>query len=238
MIRMGDSELQLLDTTAKANGLPTATWARMELLRVARNASEKAVHEPSSGYAVNRPELLSLFCGCGGLDEGFRQAGFATRLAIDIDQECVNTFAKNHTEAKAYRRDLTELKLADIKSLSDVAFNPRGVLGGPPCQSFSVSNVHQREDDPRHSLPSAYAKLLKAINGDTPISFFVFENVPGLLGERHRHRYDQFKREFSRAGFQIYDTILDAQNYGVPQVRPRVFIVGINRDLHRNAEWR
>jgi DNA (cytosine-5)-methyltransferase 1 len=172
--------------------------------------------------------LLSLFCGPGGLDEGFKQAGFSTELAFDLDQECVNTFNKNHASARqvAFVLDLATIS---YKSLNSYDFRPIGIIGGPPCQSFSVSNVHQSDDDPRHALPATYAKLLSSLNKHSPISFFLFENVTGLLSGRHQDRYALLKRKFRIAGFDLHETVLDAQDFGVPQRRKRLFIVGINR---------
>jgi DNA (cytosine-5)-methyltransferase 1 len=175
-----------------------------------------------SSAARSSLNLLSLFCGPGGLDQGFKEAGFATTIAFDIDQDCVDTFAANHSDSKVFRRDISKLNLATIDELNGSELSVLGVIGGPPCQSFSISNVHQTDDDPRHYLPVAYANLLKQINDQRPLSFFVFENVPGLLGEKHRHRYEYFKSLFSEAGFSIFENILDAQAFGVPQVRPRV----------------
>lgn len=185
------------------------------------------------------PELISLFCGPGGLDEGFRQAGFLTRVAFDIDPECVNTFNRNHGNGvpKAFVRDLRNVRPFDIANLTSPDFHPTGIVGGPPCQSFSFSNVHQTDDDPRHNLPQTYASLLAKLNKIKPISFFVFENVPALLGKTHIHRYEKFKTLFYKAGFEINERILNAKDFGVPQQRERVFIVGINRMLHPSAIW-
>ena len=183
-------------------------------------------------------ELLSLFCGAGGLDEGFRQAGFTTSLAIDKDLQCVRTFETNHPNAIAAQNDINELSLSVLDRLVNREIAPIGVLGGPPCQSFSVSNVHQRDDDSRHDLPISYARLLGRLNKRNPISFFVFENVPGLLGKKHRHRYEQFKNEFMKVGFQLHEHRLNAMHYGVPQDRSRIFIVGINIGKHPNAQWK
>ena len=232
MIRVGDTEKQLFDRTSATKGLATASWARMQLLASVQG-------EPLKGEENRRNDLrlLSLFCGPGGLDEGFHQGGFATDLAFDIDQECVNTFQLNHRDAKAYVRDITKLTIEELDQLHGKKFTPCGVIGGPPCQSFSVSNVHQTDDDPRHLLPEAYAKLLKQLNERHPLSFFVFENVPGLLGKKHRERYEKFKRLFAQAGFEINEHLFDAQHYGVPQERPRIIIVGINTRLHPNTRW-
>jgi len=240
MVRASDDEKALLERAAELKGVPTASWARAELLKAAREIEQAHSSIASPETQTPRPKLLSLFCGPGGLDEGFKEAGFSTKIAFDIDQECVNTFNRNHSDGKniAHKFDLRELTPDAIYKLAGDDFSPVGVVGGPPCQSFSVSNVHQSDDDPRHSLPGTYARLLKKLNEKRPISFFLFENVPGLLGERHRHRYEQFKKLFRAAGFKIYENTLNAKNYGVPQERERVFIVGINKKLHPNAEWK
>lgn len=234
MIRLEDAEKEALDRVAKHRGLPTASWARMELLRLSRAAKNgNGSQETERGHLV----LLSLFCGPGGLDEGFRQAGFTTRVAIDNDDESVKTFALNHPEARTETADIAELTLEEIDEFAGEELHPVGVIGGPPCQSFSVSNVHQRRGDPRHRLPEAYARLLGKLNERRPLSFFVFENVPGLLGKKHRRRYNKFRRMFQECGFELQEHLLDAKDFGVPQERPRIFIVGINREQHPDAVW-
>jgi DNA (cytosine-5)-methyltransferase 1 len=240
-IQFSAEEKRAIDDAAQQKGTSPASWGREQLASAARNGNGKATSASSPANCIpvrSDLHLLSLFCGPGGLDQGFREAGFTTDIAFDIDQDCVNTFAANHGGTKVFREDISKLNLARIDELYESEVRVAGVIGGPPCQSFSVSNVHQAEDDPRHDLPVAYANLLKEVNEKRPLSFFVFENVPGLLGERHRHRYEQFKSLFSGAGFEIFENTLDAQEFGVPQVRPRVFIVGINRTLHPNAVWK
>lgn len=239
MIRLNETEKYALDNAAAIRGLATASWARSVLLRQANESSMGAALHTSSDEATSGPELLSLFCGPGGLDLGFRRTGFRTRIAFDIDQESVNTFNRNHANGRpvAFRRDLRDLTVDEIFETTG-PFQPVGVIGGPPCQSFSVSNVFQSDDDPRHDLPAVYASLLAKINRRHPISFFLFENVPGLLGKRHIHRYEKFKELFREAGFEISERLLDAQNYGVPQQRERIFIIGINRAIHPQVEWR
>lgn len=192
---------------------------------------------PQESGCKDRLPLLSLFCGPGGLDLGFEQAWFNTELAIDIDEECVRTFEANFRRSVAKKADISLLKLIDIDNMLGHEIRPFGVIGGPPCQSFSVSNVFQREDDPRHNLPENYALLLRKLNERNPISFFVFENVPGLLGKKHRYRYDNFKKLFKLAGFKIYEARLNAKDYGVPQDRQRIFIVGINKEKHPLVSW-
>jgi len=235
MVRVSEPEKNLIDGAARSQGMATSSWARRELVR----GANRTLKESSGSYLADpeAPRLLSLFCGPGGLDQGFKDAGFLTELAFDIDQECVNTFALNHPESRAFVRDISRLTVDELDTLYGSTFIPDGVIGGPPCQSFSVSNVHQSDSDPRHKLPESYAALLKALNQRHPISFFLFENVPGLLGKKHLHRYESFKLLFEEAGFQIHETTLDAQYYGVPQERPRILIVGINTQKHPGATW-
>ncbi len=235
LIRTAEDETALVTKVARRNGQATSTWARTQILRAAKSQLDP----PDSGAGPLRTdlELLSLFCGPGGLDEGFRQAGFGTSLAVDIDEECVRTFKLNHPAAVVHRGDLNRLSLTHIDELAGRTLEPIGVVGGPPCQGFSVSNVHQRDDDPRHKLPTTYAKLLGRLNRRHPLSFFVFENVPGLLGKKHIHRYQRFKRDFAKVGFEVHEHLLNAMDYGVPQDRRRIFIVGINKSLHPGVTW-
>lgn len=234
---VNDAEKVRLDEQAEQTGLSLSSWARTESLKNAREQMEIYGGGVPHRRTAELP-LLSLFCGPGGLDEGFRQAGFDTVIAIDNDEECTRTFRLNHPAAEVLCASVNELEIEDFDRLSGRVLKPVGVVGGPPCQSFSVSNVHQRDDDARHKLPESYARLLKDLNKRSPISFFVFENVPGLLGKKHKHRYDKFRKLFERAGFELFEELLDAKDYGVPQERIRVFIIGINRKLHPDAEWR
>jgi DNA (cytosine-5)-methyltransferase 1 len=179
-----------------------------------------------------RPALISLFCGPGGFDQGFKDVGFMTRLAYDVDDACVKTHRHNHPEAWAQIVDLSSIQVKDIieewcRRSPNKA--PLGVIGGPPCQSFSVSNVFQTDDDPRHHLPEHYARILGGLNAAFGIDFFVFENVPGLVTRKHAEKFARFKDLFREAGFEVFEGSLDAQNFGVAQERRRVFIVGINR---------
>lgn len=175
--------------------------------------------------------VLSLFSGAGGLDEGFRQAGFIIGFGCDIDPAAVLTHNFNHPESRAIQLDLSVAKTADImqewvKRNRDV--RPCGIIGGPPCQAFSVGNVHQKEDDPRRLLPGHYARIIREINREWGLDFFVFENVPGLTSNKHYTSYREFKFSCEEAGFRVFEKVLDAQDFGVAQVRKRVFVVGIN----------
>jgi DNA (cytosine-5)-methyltransferase 1 len=189
---------------------------------------------------VRKPGLISLFAGPGGFDAGFAGGGFVTRLAYDNDSICVSTHRRNHPKANAIEADLSKLKTAEIISAwrKRSKASPRGVIGGSPCQSFSVSNVFQYSEDVRHTLPDHFARILKGLHKEFALDFFVFENVPGLAAEKHAHRLESLKTKLRRAGFNIFVETLDAYDFGVPQMRKRVFVVGINRKRYPQLKFK
>lgn len=174
--------------------------------------------------------ILSLFSGAGGLDLGFARAGFEIRLAIDISDAAVKTYRRNHPDTRVEQLDLLEVTPEELLALWDECASeaPLGIVGGPPCQAFSVSNVHQREDDPRRLLVDRYAEIIATFAREKGIAFFVFENVPGLLTGRHKARFEAFRHACEKAGFRIYAKVVDAANFGLAQYRRRIIVVGIH----------
>jgi DNA (cytosine-5)-methyltransferase 1 len=182
--------------------------------------------------------LLSLFCGAGGLDLGFEEAGFEVGLALDKNSDSVNSYNRNRLGPnRAYCRDIRAIELEDLDDLHGGTFRPFGVIGGPPCQSFSQANRRVSGDDPRHILPLVYARLLNELNQRSPVAFFVLENVPGLVSSTHLHRLEELERELSSAGFTITRAMLNARDFRTPQNRKRLFLVGLNRELFPNRAW-
>jgi DNA (cytosine-5)-methyltransferase 1 len=182
--------------------------------------------------------LLSLFCGAGGLDLGFEQAGFDVGLAFDRNAQSVNSYNWNRlTSGHGLVRDVTKLTPSTLDKIAKTSFIPRGIIGGPPCQSFSQANVNQSDDDPRHVMPLAYARLLASLNRRNPVDFFVLENVVGLTAARHRSTLEMTKDRLEKAGFNITQQILNASDFGTPQTRPRLFIVGYNRQRFGSLSW-
>jgi DNA (cytosine-5)-methyltransferase 1 len=184
-------------------------------------------------HLERRQPILSLFSGAGGLDVGFEQAGFDARLAIDNWTPAVRTYCRNHPHARVEQLDLAKVAPRYLTRLWDRSAGtepPVGIVGGPPCQAFSVSNVHKTRGDPRERLVDKYAAFIKAFSRTKSLAFFVFENVPGLLSPRHLRRYENFKRVCRSAGFTVYEKVLDAARFGVPQYRRRVIVVGIHGD--------
>lgn len=184
--------------------------------------------------------IVSLFCGCGGLDLGFREAGLQPVLAIDKDAAACTTYEQNHPGVRVLKQDLASApkgyvldRLAELPK----EIRPVGVIGGPPCQAFSLSNRNGAAHDERANLPENYAAVLKELMVAFQPDFFVFENVLGLRYKKHSKLFNVFKRLFSAAGFKIFEGELDAQDFGVPQVRKRVFVVGFNARKYGHVNY-
>ena len=175
--------------------------------------------------------VLSLFSGAGGFDLGFRRAGFRPVLAIDLDPAAVETYRWNEPDTHVTLLDIAESnpdELVKLWTSINGDKGPVGIIGGPPCQAFSVSNVYQRKRDPRLKLLVSYASVIQAFTSRFGLDFFVFENVPGLMQERHRRRYLHFKRLCKRAGFSVGEKVVNAGSFGIPQNRKRIIVIGIN----------
>ena len=179
--------------------------------------------------------LLSLFCGPGGLDLGFERAGFSPLLALDIDQSAVDTYNNNRSGqgSPAKRADLADTDPATImewwEQKAGPGVAPIGIIGGPACQAFSISNVHKKKDDPRARLPFHYARIVRAFNEKFDLDFFLFENVAGLGRRSHAKTLSAIKAQLTKAGFYVMTFYLDAVRFGVAQYRNRFFILGLNR---------
>lgn len=184
--------------------------------------------------------IISLFSGCGGFDLGFTKAGFDIALALDINPAAIETYNHNHRGNKAEKCDLSTTSGEDIIKCLDkkqLSVPPRGVIGGSPCQSFSRSNVHLKANNIRDTLPRKYAAILKTLNAHYDLDFFVFENVRGITFEKHRETFAEFKELFADAGFTLSEGLLDALQFAVPQKRPRVFVVGLNRNKYGDTKF-
>jgi len=163
--------------------------------------------------------LISLFSGAGGLDKGFHLAGFRTLTANEFDKKICPTFRANFPD--------TNLIEGDIRAIPSDAFpNVDGIIGGPPCQSWSEGGALRGIDDPRGQLFYDYIRILKA---KQPL-FFVAENVSGMLSKRNEEAVNEFKRLFKEAGYHLCLKTLNANDYDVPEDRVRIFFIGFRRD--------
>ena len=163
-----------------------------------------------------------MFSGCGGLSRGFIDAGFEVLLGVDFDEAALKTFEKNHDGAIALKGDL--FKQETIQEMDEAIYhkNVDVVIGGPPCQGFSLTGKRQ-EDDERNRL---FYSMVEAVKHFNPKAF-VLENVPGLATLYQGKAKDAIVKEFGDLGYTINFQVLYAPDYGVPQIRKRIFFVGL-----------
>jgi len=172
-----------------------------------------------------KTSVVSLFSGAGGLDLGFKHAGFELLWANDFDKDAVETYKANIG---------SECILGDISNISSELIPDSDVIiGGFPCQGFSMANTKRHVLDERNSLYLQYIRILK----DKQPKVFVAENVKGILSLGKGEVIKGIVEDFSKAGYRVKYKLLNAADFGVPQTRMRVFIVGIRNDLNVNFEF-
>lgn len=166
--------------------------------------------------------LISIFSGAGGMDLGFEKAGFEIVTANEYDKKIWETYEKNHKG---------NLIKGDIRKISSDEFPEcDGIIGGPPCQSWSEAGSLKGIDDKRGQLFYEYIRL---INDKKPL-FFVAENVKGMLAKRHSSAVEKILKYFENAGpgYNVFIDTLNANDFNVPQDRKRVFYIGFRKDLN------
>jgi len=169
--------------------------------------------------------VIDLFCGCGGFSKGFKQAGFKIKLGIDIWEDALKTYKLNFPEAVTINNDITLLSGEDLlKAANLTADEVDVIIGGPPCQGFSLSGKRML-DDPRNVLYKSFVKMVEFIRP----KIFVMENVPGLVKLFGGKVRDQVIEDFTEIGYEVDTKQLTSCDYGVPQARKRVFFVGLNK---------
>ena len=168
--------------------------------------------------------VISLFSGCGGLDLGFQQAGFNVVWANDSAKSVWKTYQENHPNTIFYPKCIRQIKSTEIPD--DIV----GIVGGPPCQSWSNAGKGKGLEDSRGALFYEFVRVL----ADKKPLFFVAENVEGMLSKRHAEGLEVVKDILTNAGmgYELSVILLNAADYGVPQNRKRVFFVGYRRDLN------
>ena len=159
--------------------------------------------------------VISLFSGAGGMDLGFINAGFEIVWANDFFKEAVESYKKNVDERIVYG-DITKIDSSEMPNDIDL------VIGGFPCQGFSVANTKRSMKDERNFL---YKEMLRVIDDKKP-KFFVAENVKGILSMKKGKVFEMIKKDFKKLGYNVDARLLNAAEYGVPQARERVVIIG------------
>lgn len=165
-------------------------------------------------------KLISLFCGAGGLDLGFHKAGFTTIAANEYDKKITPTYKANFPN--------TQLIEGDIRNVFSAEFpDADGIIGGPPCQSWSEAGALKGIKDQRGQLFYEYIRVLR----DKQPLFFVAENVSGMMAQRHSEAVKHFIELFQQAGYNLFRKVLNANDYDVAEDRDRVFFIGFRKDL-------
>jgi len=170
-------------------------------------------------------KLVSLFAGAGGMDLGFERAGFSVIWANEYDNTIWQTYKRNHSSFLD-ERDIRKIKSSDIP-------NCEGIIGGPPCQSWSEAGTLRGINDERGKL---FYEFIRILTEKKP-KFFIAENVSGMLADIHKNAVENIIKMFNDAGYEISIKLLNAVDYGVAQDRKRVFYIGFRKDLNVRFEF-
>lgn len=172
--------------------------------------------------------IASFFSGAGGMDVGFTNAGFKVIWANEFDKGIWDTYRKNHPTTYLDTRSLFDIPSHSIP-------NTDGIIGGPPCQSWSAAGNNLGVGDLRGQVFFEYIRVLN----DKKPKFFVVENVEGITRATHQVTFEKILKELSQcgSGYELSWKILNASDYEVPQDRNRLFIIGIRKDLTFNYKF-
>ena len=165
--------------------------------------------------------IIDLFCGCGGLSIGFEMAGFEVKLAIDNWEDALVTYRYNHHDTDTLNADLLNLDPKDVEEKYNI-HDLSVIIGGPPCQGFSVAGKRIIDDD-RNKLYKSFVRFVKHFQPKA----FVMENVPNILSIGGGAIKDAIINDFTELGYTVSYKVLTASDYGVPQNRRRAIFVGL-----------
>lgn len=171
--------------------------------------------------------IISLFSGAGGMDIGFEKAGFKTTWANEFDKIVAKSYQNYFKDVQIDTRSITEIKDCELPQ------NIKGVIGGPPCQSWSQAGTRRGINDPRGKLFIEYLRVIKKTN---PL-FFVAENVAGITHKRNKDAFQNILNMFDELGYNTTWKLLNSSDYEVPQDRKRVIIVGYKKEMGKVFEF-
>ncbi len=189
--------------------------------------SPQANLTPIQEFNKKQLSLISLFAGAGGMDIGFEKAGVETVWANEYDKTIAPSYQKYFPKTKFDGRSIRDIPDSDLPE------TVTGVIGGPPCQSWSEAGARRGIDDPRGELFFEYLRVIKR----TKPLFFVAENVGGLIHARNMGAFKQIVKLFESEGYVVSWKLLKASDYGVPQDRQRVFIIGYHHSLNKTFKF-
>lgn len=166
--------------------------------------------------------IISLFSGAGGMDLGFEQAGFNIIWSNEYDSAIWETHEKNFADCELSKISISQINEKNVPDCD-------GIIGGPPCQSFSEAGAKRGTQDKRGQLFWDYIRILEAKQP----KFFVAENVTGLMAPRHKEDLDKFIKAFQDAGYKLHYQVYNAYDYSTAQTRERLVFVGIHKSLNK-----
>jgi DNA (cytosine-5)-methyltransferase 1 len=177
--------------------------------------------------ADNAPTVVSTFAGCGGSSLGYSMAGFRELLAIEWDDNAVETFKLNFPDVPVYHGDICKISVEQVLEMTGLKPGELDVFdGSPPCQGFSTAGKRQM-DDPRNSLFREYVRLLRGLKPKV----FVMENVSGMVKGIMKIVFAEIMRELKASGYRVSARLLNAMYFNVPQSRQRMIFIGVREDL-------
>lgn len=184
------------------------------------------MHQQNKKGYKDKIKIVSLFAGCGGLDLGFEKAGFTAIWANEFDKTIWETFKLNFPHTYLNKKSIVDIPSSEIPTAD-------GIIGGPPCQSWSEAGAMRGLNDARGQVFLDYIRILK----DKEPLFFLAENVSGMLLPRHREAFDKILEMFKALDYNVSWRLLNAKDYNVPQDRKRVIIVGYHKKMGKHFEF-
>lgn len=177
--------------------------------------------------ADNAPTVISTFAGCGGSSLGYSMAGFRELLAVEWDDNAVQTFKMNFPDVPVYHGDIAKLSVEQVLEMTGLQPGELDVFdGSPPCQGFSTAG-QRIIDDPRNQLFREYVRLLQGLKPKV----FVMENVSGMVKGKMKLIFAEILRELKASGYKVSARLLNAMYFNVPQSRERMIFIGVREDL-------
>lgn len=160
-------------------------------------------------------KLIDLFSGAGGLSLGLKRAGYDVAACVEINKDAMDTYVSHDESATHYNEDIQGISFSHLRGSIDV------VSGGPPCQPFSIGGLRKATTDSRNMIPE-FVRCLREVQPEA----FIMENVPGLLMKHTRQYFDSVLAQLSSCGFKLNWAVVNAADYGIPQKRRRLFVLG------------
>jgi DNA (cytosine-5)-methyltransferase 1 len=183
--------------------------------------------------ADNAPTVISTFAGCGGSSLGYSMAGFRELLAVEWEQNAVDTFRLNFPEVPIHHGDIAQLSVSAVLSAANIKAGELDVFdGSPPCQGFSTAGKRNMSDS-RNQLFREYVRLLRGLQPKV----FVMENVSGMVKGGMKLVFAECLRELKASGYKVSARLLNAKYFHVPQSRDRMIFIGVRDDLNLEASY-